>query len=402
MFQVGGRGIGGVRDGKVGGKKGEDGDGETEVVEYGLKPMNCPGHCVMFKMTSGGRGLKEMPVRYADFSPLHRNEISGALTGLTRVRRFHQDDGHIFCRPNQILPEIKSTLNFILEVYKLFKLPTPQLVLSTRPDSYLGTIEQWSRAESALTEALNQSGQPWTLNEGDGAFYGPKIDIILTDSVGKRHQTATVQLDFQLPERFDLTYKSPAPAFEARGETTTDPEELKKSGMVRPVIIHRAVFGSLERFLALLMEHYNGTWPFWLNPKQAIVIPVAETPELLSYARKVRDVLAGVRTSLDDGAEGMLPLSRRTFGVEVDESTATLGRKIRNAKKEGWAHVVVVGERDRENGTVSVDLKGAKGMFGEDLVGGMEVEGWEEGKKDAVWKVEEAWRWFCRLEDEYR
>lgn len=174
--------------------------------------------------------------------------------------------------------------------------------------------------------------------------------------------------------------------------------------MVRPVIIHRAVFGSLERFLALLMEHYEGTWPFWLNPKQAIVIPVAETPELVEYARKVRDVLAGVRMGLGDEANGMLPLGRRTFEVEVDESGETLGRKVRNAKKGGWTHVVVVGERDRERGTVSVDLKGAKGAFGKRLVEGMKVEEWEEGKgaKDVVWTPEETWRWFGRLEDEYR
>ncbi|KAJ2984659.1 hypothetical protein NUW58_g5946 [Xylaria curta] len=241
---------------------------DSEEDEYGLKPMNCPGHCLIF--ASHLRSYRDLPIRYADFSPLHRNEISGALSGLTRVRRFHQDDGHIFCRPSQIEEEIRKTLDFVRVVYSTFKLGPYRLTLSTRPaDHYIGAPEEWETAEGALKRALDVSGQDWTINEGDGAFYGPKIDIVLRDSDGKEHQTATIQLDFQLPKRFDLGYVAPAPEYERRGETTTDPDALNETGLVTPVLIHRAVLGSVERLMALLIEHYNGAWPFWLNPRQS-------------------------------------------------------------------------------------------------------------------------------------
>ena len=182
--------------------EGRDKKGEEEE-EMGLKPMNCPGHCLLY--STDIKSYRDLPVRLADFSALHRNEISGSLTGLTRVRRFHQDDAHIFCRPDQILSEIEQTLKFVSMVYETFGLGPYKLLLSTRPkDSFIGSIEEWDRAEAQLTTALNNIGGEWAVNEGDGAFYGPKIDIVLKDSNGKEHQTATIQLDFQLPQRFDL------------------------------------------------------------------------------------------------------------------------------------------------------------------------------------------------------
>ena len=255
------------------------------------------------------------------------------------------------------MQEILSTLNFIESAYKVFHLPIPTLVLSTRPENYIGNLEEWDRAESALKEALEASGQSWTLNDGDGAFYGPKIDVILQDSDGKRHQTATVQLDFQLPQRFGLEYTAPAPAHEQKGLSTTDPALLAESGHVTPVIIHRAIMGSLERFMALLIEHYNGKWPFWLSPNQAIIIPVATTPEIMAYAEATRRVIAGT----PDSTAGAVPLSTRTFSVKLDDSTNSLSKKIRAAKTAGYNHIVVIGERDVAARTISVETRQAEG-----------------------------------------
>jgi len=285
-----------------------------------------------------------------------RNENSGSLSGLTRVRRFHQDDGHIFCRPIQIAQEISSTLEFIETAYKVFHLPTPQLVLSTRPDNYIGSLEEWDRAEAALKEVLDVSGQSWTLNKGDGAFYGPKIDVMIEDSDGKKHQTATVQLDFQLPRRFGLEYLAPAPASEQKGSVSTDPVELSESGHVTPVIIHRAVMGSLERFMALLVEHYNGKWPFWLSPRQAVVIPVTMTDEIVAHAQAAQAVMSGV---VRENTIRPLSMSRRTFNVDIDLSANSLSKKIRTAKINKYNHVIVVGERNFKANTVSIDMGGS-------------------------------------------
>lgn len=336
-----------------------EGNHETAVEEegeYGLKPMNCPGHCIIF--ASKLRSYRDLPIRYADFSPLHRDEISGALSGLTRVRRFHQDDGHIFCRPSQVEDEIKNTLDFVKVVYNVLRLGVSyRLALSTRPkDQYIGTEEDWARAEDALKRALDTSGMDWTLNEGDGAFYGPKIDIVLKDSEGKEHQTATIQLDFQLPNRFELEYQAPAPEHEARGETTEDPKLLAEYGPVRPVMIHRAVLGSVERLMALLIENYDGKWPFWLNPRQAIILTVNDSAPVVGWAQEVRDVLvgndrptAGSSSSLLDG------LTRATgFAVDVDTTARPLGAKIKEARSSGYGLVLVVGEEDAKNGHVSL------------------------------------------------
>ncbi|KAI0108987.1 hypothetical protein GGR51DRAFT_548075 [Nemania sp. FL0031] len=325
-----------------------------EEDEYGLKPMNCPGHCLIF--ASQRRSYRDLPIRYADFSPLHRNEISGALSGLTRVRRFHQDDGHIFCRPSQIEHEIRNTLDFVRVVYSTFKLGPYRLTLSTRPaDHYIGTEEEWETAEGALKRALNASGQDWTINEGDGAFYGPKIDIILRDSDGKEHQTATIQLDFQLPKRFELGYIAPAPEYERRGETATDFEALKEVGVVTPVLIHRAVLGSVERLMALLIEHYNGKWPFWLNPRQIMIVTVNDSLPVLHHARGVQDILMGRQGSPDK------PVSQATnFVVDIDDRQISVGTKAQQAREKGYSVILTAGPRQLSSGTITCDLSRLK------------------------------------------
>jgi len=335
--------------------------GKDEEKVYGLKPMNCPGHCLLFSAQT--RSYKDLPIRYADFSSLHRNEVSGALSGLTRVRRFHQDDGHIFCRPSQVAEEISKTLQFVAMVYKTFKLGPYKLVLSTRPkEQYIGTVAEWDRAEDQLKSALDKSGQEWALNEGDGAFYGPKIDIILKDSDGKQHQTATIQLDFQLPQRFKLQYQTPAPEHEAKCISTTDPVLLHRLGPVTPVIIHRAIFGSLERFMALLIEHHKGRWPFWLSPRQAIILAAGESSEaLIKEVQTQAETLSGAvfqETSESDRIVRPRPLDEPDFRVDFDISQRTLGKKVQEAKTKKYNLIFVRGPRNLELGTVDLDVTG--------------------------------------------
>uniref|UniRef100_H0Z5V3 threonine--tRNA ligase n=1 Tax=Taeniopygia guttata TaxID=59729 RepID=H0Z5V3_TAEGU len=237
---------------------------EVEKETFAIKPMNCPGHCLMFAHRP--RSWRELPLRLADFGVLHRNELSGTLSGLTRVRRFQQDDAHIFCTMEQIEEEIKDCLDFLKSVYAVFGF-TFQLHLSTRPENYLGDLEIWDHAEKQLQNSLNNFGEQWNLNPGDGAFYGPKIDIKIKDAIGRYHQCATIQLDFQLPIRFNLTYVG------------KDGDDKK-----RPVIIHRAILGSVERMIAILAENYGGKWPFWLSPRQVMVVPVGPASE--QYAQQ--------------------------------------------------------------------------------------------------------------------
>lgn len=361
MFSVQGRG--------ATGKKEAAEAGEDE--EFGLKPMNCPGHCLLFG--SEKRSYRDLPIRYADFSALHRNEISGALSGLTRVRRFHQDDGHIFCRPSQIQEEIKRTLDFVQTVYSTFKLGPYKLVLSTRPeDHYIGTVEEWDRAESQLKAALDDSGREWAINPGDGAFYGPKIDIILRDSDGKEHQTATIQLDFQLGQRFNLSYSAPAPELERTGSVKADtaPELLAQTGPVTPVIIHRAILGSLERFLALLIEHYDGKYPFWLAPRPAIILALSQDYELLAHVQKLAIQLSGADEQRDEhtGATLPAPLGRPPVQVDVDTSARGLGKKLREARERGYNHIMVVGPKEMRNGKVQMQLWNQPSVAEADLV----------------------------------
>ncbi|OIR58067.1 MAG: threonyl-tRNA synthetase [Amphiamblys sp. WSBS2006] len=290
-------------------------DSET----FALKPMNCPAHCLMFK--SRARSYRDLPIRYADFGVLHRNELSGALSGLTRVRRFQQDDGHIFCAKESIRGEITAALAFLDFVYGKFGF-TMEFLLGTRPEKYLGEVEVWDRAEAQLREALDSTGTAWKLNPADGAFYGPKIDIIISDACNRKHQTATIQLDFQLPIRFDLEYTAAE-----EGET----ESLKK----RPIIIHRAIFGSMERFMAILIETTAGNFPFWLSPRQVAVVPVSKAAE--KYAAKLEKVF-------------------REAGIDCDAdcSPLTLNKKIRNAETKKYFHVVVVGEKEQSENLVNI------------------------------------------------
>ena len=327
-------------------------DANHEDDEYGLKPMNCPGHCLLFE--SQKRSYKELPIRYADFSPLHRNEITGSLSGLTRLIRFHQDDGHIFCRPVQIGQEIEATLNFVRIVYETFDLGNYKLVLSTRPETqFMGTVNEWERAEAQLKIALEKSGRNFAINEGDGAFYGPKIDVILTDGDGKEHQTATIQLDFQLPQRFGLEYQSPAPDQEAHGIVTTDPSLLAQIGMVTPVIIHRAVLGSLERFMALLIERYRGHWPFWMSPRQVIILTVRNDPALNEHAHNLARELRA-----PGSGQQLRKLDARTFTVDVDDSSRSLAKKVSTAKLKRYSILCVIGPRNVEADTLDLTFSG--------------------------------------------
>lgn len=344
MYAVTGRGASGEREGRQ--------IGEDE--EYGLKPMNCPGHCLIF--ASKKRSYRDLPIRYADFSPLHRNEVHGALSGLTRVRRFHQDDGHIFCRPGQIQEEISRTLDFVRLTYKTLGLGPYRLALSTRPtDHFIGTVEEWDNAEGALKKSLDESGQLWEVNEGDGAFYGPKIDVILRDSEGKEHQTATIQLDFQLPKRFELEYQAPAPELESQGLTTTDQRLLAVEGPVTPVLIHRAVLGSVERIMALLIEHYNGHWPFWLNPRQVIIVTVNDSQPVVEFAKKCQNLISGLNSG-QAKERAFSPFER--ISVDVDSSPRFLKKKILEAKQKRYAVIAVVGNREAEANRLMVDFTG--------------------------------------------
>lgn len=288
---------------------------EVEKREWALKPMNCPGHFVLFGHRD--RSYKDLPLRIADFGVLHRNEASGALSGLTRVRKFQQDDSHIFCRDDQILSEIAGIFKFLERVYGLFGY-TFQLKLSSRPDKYLGDIETWNNAEDQLRQALESfCGDNWEENPGDGAFYGPKIDITIADAFGRRFQCATIQLDYQAPINFDLQYAG------------------RDGKQHRPVVIHRAIIGSFERFLAISTEHFAGKWPFWLNPRQVAVIPVA--PACEAYAQEVCEVLR-----------------RNKIHAKADLSASTFRKKICRGQLEQYSFMFVVGEKEAASRMVSV------------------------------------------------
>eukprot|EP00033_Pygsuia_biforma_P002710 GCRY01002994.1.p1 GENE.GCRY01002994.1~~GCRY01002994.1.p1 ORF type:complete len:694 (+),score=204.63 GCRY01002994.1:67-2148(+) len=290
---------------------------ECEKQEYGMKPMNCPGHCLLFDHRQ--RSYKELPFRVAEFGVLHRNELSGTLTGLTRVRRFVQDDAHIFCRMDQVLSEVNGVLDFIKHVYGVFGF-TFTLELSTRPDNFLGEVALWDKAEAHLQAALEAWGMPWKLNPGDGAFYGPKIDIHVIDAMRRSHQCATCQLDFTLPARFELKYTT---------EGTV---------MDRPVMIHRAIFGSIERFLAMLTEHLAGKWPFWVSPRQLIVLPISE--HFNEYAKEVRDMLW-----------------QKKYFVDADLTNKKLPKKVREAQVAQYNYILVVGKEEETNRSVNIRMR---------------------------------------------
>ena len=399
---------------------------KVENQGFGLKPMNCPGHCLMFDSVT--RSYKELPIRMADFGVLHRNEISGALTGLTRVRRFQQDDAHIFCRYDQIMDEVLGCLELMEYVYSVFGFDY-ELYLSTRPAKMLGDATLWDMAEKALSDALDKFGKPWKINPGDGAFYGPKIDVKLFDAMKRTHQCCTVQLDFQLPIRFNLMYRTeeqvkseeeakkkekepkegkegkkekkdkkkkgkegkegeekkeeakpeeekkeekkeePKPAEEEKKEEPKpetkaeekpaeekkpsdlkkelypkdewDEEEFKweeqplKPGFKRPCIVHRAILGSIERCMAILIEHYAGKWPFWLSPRQVCICTVSD--KVNEWAEQVE-----------------IQLRLNGYQVFFDRSAATLQKKVRNAQLDQYNFIAVVGKEEVEGKTVDI------------------------------------------------
>jgi threonyl-tRNA synthetase len=288
---------------------------EVDEREYGVKPMNCPGHTQIFAMER--RSYRDLPIRYADFARLHRYERSGVTHGLVRVRSFAQDDAHLFVTEDQIESEIDRELRLIKEIYDIFDFKDVRIALSTRPEKRLGDDAMWDNAENALENALKKNGVEYHINPGEGAFYGPKLEFQVTDAIGRPWQLGTVQVDYALPQRFQLEYIG---------------DDGKEH---RPVMIHRAILGSLERFIGIIIEHFAGAFPTWLAPVQAKVLPLSE--KFLDYARDVARQLK---------AEGVR--------VETDDSNEKLGAKIRNAQLQKVPYMLVIGEKEVEAGTVTV------------------------------------------------
>ncbi|AMD19899.1 HCL252Cp [Eremothecium sinecaudum] len=335
--------------------------------EYGLKPMNCPGHCVIFKRSE--RSYNDLPLRYSDFSPLHRNEASGGLSGLSRVRKFHQDDGHIFCTEEQVAEELRKTLQLVDLCYTtVFPMAKEEkngsfyrMHLSTRPSKYVGDLEVWNRAESVLKSTLEETNMDWSIKEGDGAFYGPKIDIMVKDHTGKSHQVATIQLDFQLPERFNLKYRD------------------KDGSYKTPIMIHRAVFGSVERFMAMLLDSNGGNWPFWLNPHQCIVIPVNTTnKDIIAFSNKVLEKLRG---NVTDSMKPV-PLHSFHFNADIDSREESVSYRTREAINKKYSYIVMIGEKEVEQSKVALRSR--------------------DSRKVEMLSLDELYNKFCELEQNYK
>jgi threonyl-tRNA synthetase len=286
---------------------------EIEGQSYGVKPMNCLAHMLIYKTKI--RSYRDLPLRYFELGTVHRHEKSGVLHGLLRVRGFTQDDAHIICMPEQLDTEIKSVLTFVQDVMAVFGFEY-ELEISTRPEKSIGSDVDWERATNALVSALDDTGLPYEVNEGDGAFYGPKIDIKLKDALDRKWQCATIQCDFTLPERFDLTYVG------ADGEKH------------RPVMLHRVILGAIERFIGVLIEHYAGNFPLWLSPVQAVIVNVTDNQR--EYAEKVYAQMraAGLR-------------------VQIDLRNEKLGFKIRTAQMEKIPYMLVIGDREMNDGLVA-------------------------------------------------
>ena len=307
-------------------------------VDFAVKPMNCPGGMLVY--ASQPHSYKELPLRVGEIGLVHRHELSGALHGLFRVRCFNQDDAHVFMTRDQMQDVIQETVRLFDEVYSVFGL-SYTIELSTMPEDHIGTREDWEKAENALADAITSIGKEYVVNPGDGAFYGPKLDFHIQDSLGRTWQCGTIQLDYQLPGRFDLEY------------TTSD------GGKDVPVMIHRVVFGSIERFIGIITEHFAGAFPTWLAPVQVKILPV--TDRALDYAKDLSDALDG-----------------QGFRVEVDDRNEKIGKKIREATLEKVPYMIVVGDRDMENKTVSVRTRA-----GEDL-GAMSLEDFTAKLKEVV------------------
>jgi len=299
---------------------------------YAIKPMNCPGSMLVYK--SRPRSFRELPLKLSEFGLVHRHELSGVLHGLFRVRAFTQDDAHVYCTPEQIETEILRLTAMVNEVLQAFDFANVKVALSTRPADAMGSKELWDKAEAALEAALKKTGMEYVINEGDGAFYGPKIDFIIEDSMGREWQCSTIQLDFFQPENFDLTYVASGGKKE------------------RPVMIHRAIYGSLERFFGILIEHYKGKFPFWLAPVQAKILTI--TDDQNEYAQKLYEELkkAGIRVALDTSSE-------------------QISAKIKAAQLQKVPWMLVVGQKEQENNTVALRPREGKQEFGltlEDLL----------------------------------
>ena len=286
--------------------------------EYGVKPMNCPAAALMYAAQL--HSYRDLPVRYADFGRLHRYERSGVTHGLTRVRTFSQDDAHIFCTPEQIAAETGGFIGMLTEAYKLFQFDDLRIALSLRPEKRIGADEMWDRAEAALEAVLQGSQSVYQSKPGEGAFYGPKIDFFVPDALGREWQLGTIQLDFSLPERFDLEYVA------------------EDGSRRRPVVLHRAMVGSLERFLGILIEHYAGAFPVWLAPVQAVVIPI--TDRHLEYASQVQSLLAS-----------------KGLRVETDARNERMNAKVRQAQLQKVPYMLIVGDREAEQGAAAVRLR---------------------------------------------
>jgi threonyl-tRNA synthetase len=287
----------------------------VEGREFSMKPMNCPSHVLIYKNQT--RSYRDLPLRIADFAPLHRNELSGTLSGLTRVRKFSQDDAHIFCTAEQLEEELRQALDFVDHIYKkIFKMEY-DVGLSTRPESFMGEPSLWNKAEGTLSAVLDELKIPYTINAGDGAFYGPKIDIRVRDALGRQFQCATIQLDFQMPLRFGATYEG------ADGSKHS------------PIMIHRAVLGSLERFFGIVVEHFAGRFPLWLSPEQVRILPIADRHN--EYCCSV-----------------MKEMQQAGLRVTVDERPLTTNKKIREAELAKVNYILVVGDREVESQTVNV------------------------------------------------
>ena len=287
--------------------------------QYIVKPMNCPFHILIYQ--SNRHSYRSLPLRMAELGTVYRKEKSGALSGLTRVQGFTQDDAHIFCTPEQLVDEINAIIDFVADTMKIFNM-TFEVELSTRPESYVGDLKNWELAEAGLKEAMDKRGMKYEINEGDGAFYGPKIDFKVKDAIGRTWQCATIQLDFNLPERFDIKYQD-------------------KDGQLKtPVMLHRVIFGSMERFHGILIEHFAGAFPLWLAPHQVAVVPIAERHN--DYAKQVYDKLfnAGLRVKLDDRSESM--------GYKIRE--ALQGNKI--------PYVLVVGDKEIAENKAAIRIRG--------------------------------------------
>lgn len=292
--------------------------------EFGIKPMNCPAHVLIYK--SQIRSYKDLPIKYFELATVYRYELSGALHGLLRVRSITQDDAHIFCTYEQLEEEIIKVIEFAMYMMKLFGFEY-KFVLSTRPEKYLGTLEMWERATKSLISALEKLNLSYEIAEGEGAFYGPKIDIMIKDALNREWQGPTIQVDFNFPERFDLTYVD------------------KDGSLKRPVMIHRTVLGSIERFLGILIEHFNGRLPLWLSPIQVRILPVTLNREILSYSKEI-----------------LVQLQQEGIRVEIDESSDTLNKKIMKGQKDRIPYLLIIGNIEVSSKTITY-RKGKEGII---------------------------------------